>query len=46
MILKNGINKAVEKAVEEIRRFSKEVDSKKILHKLLPFQLMIKKSVN
>ncbi|NLN14451.1 MAG: chaperonin GroEL [Tissierellia bacterium] len=28
MILKNGINKAVEKAVEEIRRFSKEVDSK------------------
>ncbi len=28
IILQNGVHKAVEKAVEEIRRFSKEVDSK------------------
>ena len=28
IILQNGLNKAVDKAVEEIKRFSKEVDSK------------------
>ena len=46
MLIRNGIRTAVDKAVEESRRFLNKLKAKKILLELLLYQLLMKKLVS